>query len=126
MLVHGFNTAESHRRASHEIFEGTWKGVAALFGHAGASSDAPSPTQANQWQAMHIAFACSGDIEAARDALRKARRAAESVGEIEDIFSVKAYRMVPVPEFLAINDAMLAGLDRGELWDGMKLPAAKT
>ena len=80
--------------------------------------------QANQWQAMHIAFACSGDHAAARDALRKARRAAESVGEIEDVFSVKGYRMVPVSEFLAINDEMLAALDRGELWDGMKLPAA--
>ena len=122
MLVHGFNSAESYRRASREIAEGIWKQVAELFGHAGASSDAPSPMQANQWQAMHIAFACSGDLLGARDALRKARRAAESVGEIEDVFSVKGYRMVPVSEFLAITAEMLAALDRGELWDGMKLP----
>ena len=125
MLVHGFNSAESHRRATREIDKDSWKNVAELFGLAGASSDAPSPSQANQLQAMHIAYACSGSISGARDALRKARRAAESVGEIEDIFSVKDYRMVPVAEFLEINDEMVAALDRGELWDGMKLPAAK-
>ena len=120
-FIHRFNSAESKRRSSQAIFENQWKLLAEQFADAGAAIDSPSPTQANQWQAMHIAFACSGDLAAARDALRKARRAAESISEIEDVFSVKAYREVPVAEFLAINDEMLAALDQGELWDGMKL-----
>ena len=125
LMVHGFNLAEAYRRASGTVASEVWQKVAQMFGPAGVSSDAASPDQANRWQAMHIAFACSGDLVAARDALKKARRAAEGVGEIEDIFTVKSYLMVPVLEFLAINDEMLAALDRGELWDGMKLPAAK-
>ena len=121
MMVHGFNYAEAHRRASGIITPEAWQNIVRSFGPAGVSSDAASPEQANRWQAMHIAYAATGDTDAARDALRKARRSAEGVGEIEDIFTVKSYRMVPVAEFIAINDEMLAALDRDELWDGMKL-----
>jgi hypothetical protein len=52
-------------------------------------------------------------------------RAGVAVGELEDLFSVKSYRMTPVSEFLENNDEMLAALNRGELWDGMKLPETK-
>jgi hypothetical protein len=122
VLRTAFNLAEATRRAYGKVDVEIWKQVAAFFNSAGASSDAPLPLQANQFQAMHIALACSGEILQAKEALHKARRAAEMVGEIEDIFSVQDYRMAPVAEFLSINDAMSTALDRGELWDGMKLP----
>ena len=71
---------------------------------------------------MHIAFALTGDLLRARDSLAKARQAAERLGPTEDIFTVKNYTEVPRKEFLAINDEMLAALDRGQLWDSMPLP----
>ena len=73
---------------------------------------------------MHIALACAGDRAAAMDALKKSRRIAEMVGEIEDLFCVRTYRMCPVSDFLRDNDEMLAALERGQLWDGMTLPVA--
>ncbi len=121
-IIHLFNAAEAQRRNSKVLDAAQWKKIAKLFSLPGASSDSPSPTQANRLQAMHIAFACAGDLPAAQDALRKAKYAAESVGEVEDVFTVKFYREVPVRQFIDINNEMLAALSRGELWDGMKLP----
>ncbi len=57
--------------------------------------------------------------------LPKAGLAAELVGLAEDIFTVKTYTNVPVKDFLAINDEMLAALDKGQLWDGMPLSSAE-
>jgi hypothetical protein len=117
-----FNAAEAHRRSTGEICEAQWLAILEMFEQSGTTSNAPLPMQANRWQSIHIPFACKGNVTAAREALQKARRAAMAVGEVEDVFSVKCYCYVPVPEFLAINDEMFAALDRGELWDGMKLP----
>jgi tetratricopeptide (TPR) repeat protein len=122
-MPYAFNAAEAHRRATAEILESEWAGVLNVFEQSGTTSDAALPLQANRWQAVHIGFACTGNIIAAREALQKAKRAAMAVGELEDLFSVKCYRHVAGTEFLSINDEMLAALDRGELWDGMKLPA---
>ena len=61
----------------------------------------------------------------ARQALNKARLAAEILGLVEDIFTVKTYTLVPLPDFIAINDEMLAALDQGRLWDGMILPPSQ-
>ena len=124
-ITYAFNGAEAHRRTAREILVSEWAAVLDMFEQSGMTSDAPLPLQANRWQAIHIAAACVGHLPAAREALKKAHRAAMAVGEVEDVFSVKCYRYVPVSEFLAINEEMLAALDRGELWDGMKLPAAK-
>jgi hypothetical protein len=66
-----------------------------------------------------------GDRDRAHEVLIKARLAAELLGLAEDIFTVKTYTNVPVKEFLAINDEMLAALEKGRLWDGMPLPDAK-
>jgi hypothetical protein len=63
-----------------------------------------------------------GELRRAREALNKARLAAELLGLAEDIFTVKTYTFVPVRDFIAINDEMLAALDKGQLWDGMNLP----
>jgi tetratricopeptide (TPR) repeat protein len=124
-LVHSFNLAEASRRASGKVDQSAWKGVIKLFEHAGETSDVPLPLQANRWQAMHVPFALTGSVPKAKDALAKARHAAELLGDIEDMFSVKTYTDVPVPEFLTINDQMSAALERGQLWDKMKLPNGK-
>jgi len=75
---------------------------------------------------MHIAFAMVGDIARAREVLNKARLVAELLGLAEDIFTVKNYTWVPLETFLAINQEMLAALEKGQLWDGMPLPSAQT
>jgi MinD-like ATPase involved in chromosome partitioning or flagellar assembly len=121
-LVRTFNYAEALRRSGRKPRTNTWKGVIALFNESGETSDTPLIFQANRWQAMHIPFALNGDVHRAREALAKARHAAELVGMAEDIFNVKTYTEVPVEEFVKINDEMLAALDRGQLWDGMPLP----
>ncbi|MDR3405898.1 MAG: AAA family ATPase [Chthoniobacter sp.] len=123
MLTLAFNLAESTRRGHNVIEPNIWKQVVAFFGKVGTSSDAPLPIQAYRWQAMHVAYACGGDLDAAREALRKAQRAAEAAGEIEDIFSIAVYLPVPVFEFIEINKAMIEALERWELWDGMNLSA---
>jgi hypothetical protein len=66
----------------------------------------------------------TSDTPRAREALLKARHAAELLGPAEDIFTVKNYTNVSVKEWITINDEMLAALDRGQLWDGMPIPAA--
>lgn len=125
-LVHSFNLAECNRRLGREMNPDTWRRIIALFDHSGAASSAPLTLQANRFQAMHIAFAMVGDVARAREALVKARMAAELLGLAEDIFTVKTYTNVPIRDFLAINDEMLAALDQGRLWDGMPLPPPQT
>ena len=122
LLIHTFNLAEALRRSGRKLRTNPWKEVITLFNKSGETSDAPLIMQANRWQAMHIPFALNGDIFRAREALAKARHAAELLGLAEDIFTVKNYGEVPVKEFLKINDKMLAALNRGQLWDGMLLP----
>jgi tetratricopeptide (TPR) repeat protein len=122
ILLYSFNAAEANRRATGTLAHEQWNEVVRVFEKGGASSDMPRSIQANRWQAMHIAFAGIGDLTRAREALEKAGRAAQALGEFEDIFCVKSYQLVPVAEFLTINNEMLAALDHGELWDGMKVP----
>jgi hypothetical protein len=92
------------------------------FKNDGSGGLIPDNVQANRWQAIHIAFALIGDTTRAREALMKARHAAELLGLAEDIFTVKNYTNLPVDGFIQITDEMLAALDRGHLWDGMPLP----
>jgi hypothetical protein len=56
--------------------------------------------------------------------LRKAKQAAELLGEIEDLYTVKSYDNVSQPEFLKITDEMIVALDKGMLWDGFPIPNA--
>ena len=96
-----------------------------FFDKSGEMASAPLILQANRFQAIHIAFAMVGDPDRAREALTKARMAAELLGLAEDIFTVKTYTNVPVRDFIAINDEMLAAINKGQLWDGMPLPTAE-
>ncbi len=118
-----FNAAESGRRAGRSIPLKTWKTVIELFERFPALGGAPIGT-ANHCQAMHIPYALVGDLEKAMDCLRKARRVAETVNDLEQVFTVRDYRDVDRDEFKAINQELLAALERGELWDGTKLPVS--
>ena len=126
MLIFAFNLTEAQRRKHPKVKNGTWNDVVSFFDSAGEVSASPLGIQANRWQAIHIGFAMTGNLVRAKESLIKARHAAELLGSAEDLFTVKTYTMVSVKEWLAINDEMLAALDRGELWDGMKLPATGT
>lgn len=119
-LRHLFNAAEARRRLTGRIDRPEWLKIVHLSTQA-PISDMPLPQQANRFQALHIAMAVIGDIAGAEEILRKAHRAAEAVGETEEIFSVATYHNVPVSEFLHTNNQMGAALLRNELWDGMKL-----
>jgi tetratricopeptide (TPR) repeat protein len=122
MLTFAFNLTEAQRRQHPKVKNETWNDVISFFDSAGEVSASPLGIQANRWQAIHIGFAMTGNIARAKDSLLKARHAAELLGSAEDLFTVKTYTNVSVKEWLAINDEMLTALDRGELWDGMKLP----
>jgi MinD-like ATPase involved in chromosome partitioning or flagellar assembly len=124
LMIHFFNWLEASRRLTRTVEMKNWRAVLNLFETVGETSNAPLLFQANRWQAIHIAFALTGDIARARDALSKAHHAAEIVGLAEDIFSVKTYTNVSAKEFIEINNEMLAALDQGRLWDGMPLPTA--
>jgi cellulose biosynthesis protein BcsQ len=124
VMITMFNATEALRRKSRDPQTINWQVVITLFGSSGDSSTAPLVLQAKHWQAMHIPFALTGDVGRARDALAKARQAAEHLGPAEDIFTVKTYTEVPVKDFLQVTEEMLAALDRGQLWDGMSLPLA--
>jgi hypothetical protein len=103
-----------------------WRPIVDLFDKSGETASAPLIWQANRFQAIHIPLAMVGELRRAREVLTKARLAAELLGLAEDIFTVKTYTFVPVRDFIAINDEMLAALDKGQLWDGMPLPPAQT
>jgi MinD-like ATPase involved in chromosome partitioning or flagellar assembly len=123
-MAHSFNAAESGRRAGRLVSQETWKRIISQFEEFPALSGLPTMT-ANLCQAIHIAYAMVGDISMAKESLRKAIKAVESVNELETIFSARDYRYVNRDEFKSTTEDLLAALDRGELWDGMKLlPAA--
>jgi MinD-like ATPase involved in chromosome partitioning or flagellar assembly/tetratricopeptide (TPR) repeat protein len=124
-IAHSFNHLESLRRSARKSTPDLWQPMVDLFDKSGETSSAPLILQAHRFQQIHIAFAMVGDVARAREALTKARMAAELLGLAEDIFTVKTYTNVPIKDFLAINDEMLAALDKGQLWDGMPLPTAE-
>ena len=126
LLVHSFNRVESMRRLVREPRPELWRPIVDRFDKSGETSSEPLIFQANRFQAMHIAFAIVGDLDRARDALIRSRMAAELLGLAEDIFTVKTYTNVPVRDFIAINDEMLAAINKGQLWDGMSLPTPKS
>ena len=120
-LAYTFNLAESRRRAGIIPDMTLWRRVIKLFEESGRIADMPPTIQANQLQAIHVAFALIGDLDHAKECLMKARDAARRLGDADDVFSVVTYSELPVSQFMAYNDDMLAALERGELWDGTKL-----
>lgn len=123
-VFYELHRAEAVRRSVREARPKIWARVLSHFSEA--TLDAPMPVLASRLQAMHIPLAVVGDRARARGVLNKSRLVAELLGLAEDIFTVKTYTNVPIKDFLAINDEMLAALDKGQLWDGMPLPPAQT
>lgn len=123
-MIHEFNAAESSRRAGRLVPAQTWKKITALFEEFPALGGLPAMT-ANHCYAIHIAYAMAGDVSTAKECLRKSLRAAETINDLENIFSVRDYRFVNRDEFKATTEELLAALERGELWDGTKLPASQ-
>jgi tetratricopeptide (TPR) repeat protein len=124
-MANAFNAAESSRRAGHLVRLEVWKNIITQFEEFPALGGLPTMT-ANLCQAIHIAYAMVGDVATAKESLRKALKAVETVNDLETIFSARDYRFVNRDEFKAITEELLAALDRGELWDGMKLPPPQT
>lgn len=120
-MIARFNLAEAKRRNGENPTYEEWRDVVDLYEKSGETSEAQLPLQANRLQAIHIAYALSGDMKRAREVLIKAKQAADLLGDIEDLFTVKSYQNVPQPEFLKINEEMIAALDQGTLWDGFPI-----
>jgi tetratricopeptide (TPR) repeat protein len=123
-MAYQFNAAESNRRSGHRVSPEKWKTIIALFEKFPALGGPPDIT-ANRYQAIHIAYAMLGNIATAKECLQKALKAAEPINDVEDIFSVRDYKHVKRDEFKVTTEELMAALERGELWDGTKLPAAK-
>jgi tetratricopeptide (TPR) repeat protein len=114
-----FCIAEAKRRISGKIDRIQWCNVvnmmekSALFGYRTASIAGG--------QAASIAFACAGRIEEAIQILQKTERMIERSSPLLLISSATDFRIHDAEEFYKITQQMLEALDRGELWDGMKL-----
>jgi cellulose biosynthesis protein BcsQ len=119
-LICIFNAAESSRRASHVVADAPWKMVIQIF-ESLAYENTPVNAQANQFQAMHVAYACVGELEKAKQILMKAANCGLATGKALTIFSLKSYTYVSVDIFLEENKEMLSALQRGHLWDGMEM-----
>jgi MinD-like ATPase involved in chromosome partitioning or flagellar assembly len=122
-MIDTFNAAEANRRAGHSVSPETWRTIISLFEKFPAMGILPTMT-ANHCQAMHIPYAMVGDVSTARECLRKALKASETLNDLESIFSVQEYRFVNREQFRTTTEELNAAVERGELWDGTKLPAA--
>lgn len=118
-----FNAAESGRRGGKPVPVNFWKQIVSIYEHIPAYGGSPTVT-ASHCQLIHIAYALSGDLSKAQECLRRALSAAETVNDLETIFSVRDYRFVTRDEFRSTTEELLAALKGGELWDGTKLPTA--
>ena len=122
-----FNIAESTRRASKEVRPGEWMPVIHRFEKALPEiRSSPLSQRANRLQAMHIAYACAGDMERAKMLLEETAKLISQASPQERLFCVADYDRISLPEFTARNKAMREGLNHGQLWDGMKLNLDKT
>ncbi len=117
-LTSKFNVAEAIRRTTGKADQSQWSEVIKLFEKKQPVS---AMRESNQAQAMHIAYACVGNLERAKDFLQRAALYAAPLPNKAVIFSVRRYAFVAKTEFLEDNRYLLLALERGELWDGMKL-----
>lgn len=120
-LVYTFNLAESTRRSTGQNPVHLWRHVIQLY--VDDRKDI-SGIRANQAQAMHIPYACVGELSAARELLLEANRQAMILPEATEIFSVQIFRYVKRETFVKHTLECLESLDDGRLWDGMPMPSA--
>jgi len=125
-LVYRFNVAEARRRADLKIWPETWEQVVGIFEKTASNiSSLPLVSRANQFQAMHIAYACVGNLPRAKELLDETAKLVSQASRQERLFSVADYEYVSFQDFLERNRQMSEALDRLELWDGMKLLGQK-
>jgi MinD-like ATPase involved in chromosome partitioning or flagellar assembly len=115
-----FNAAEAIRRATRQANGPMWDSVVELYEKR--RQRWPVNMEANIAQAMHVAYACRGDLLRARQLLQNATELATSAAGT--IFSVTTYKFVSKEKFLDDVNKCKQALDKGQLWDGMSLPAA--
>jgi tetratricopeptide (TPR) repeat protein len=121
-LVSLFNLAEAGRRATGKANREDWRRVIKVFEDASAGvSSMTAAGRANQTQAMHIAYAAIGKLDKAAGLLDETRKILQQASPQERVFCVADYDHLPLKDFLQRNQEMREALDRGELWDGMKL-----
>lgn len=121
-LVPVFNLSEAERRLDI-IDDKGWKQLIDIFEKISSGVQAENPARRmNQLQAMHIAYACAGQIDIAQKLLNEVEKIAQQVSKKERIFCVASYRHEPLNAFLEQNTQMKDALSRNELWDGMRLP----
>jgi len=117
-----FNLAEARRRVTGKSRREDWTHVVEIFEKSATGiSSLPNAIRANNTQAMHIAFACVGNISKAKELIEETAKILDHVSRQERIFCVADYDNLPLSKFLERNQEMSEALDRGELWDGMKL-----
>lgn len=117
-----FSIEEAKRRASGKIEIASWQKLIALFEDASAKISAlPLADRANYSHAMHICYACVGNLDRARSLLDETSQTLEGASRNERVYTVADYDYHKLEEFLELNSQMREALDRCELWDGMKL-----
>lgn len=117
-----FNYAEAERRDIGQVNHDRWAEVVTTFEaiSSGVSSLA-TPLRANQTQAMHIAYACVGNLEKAISLLKDTEKVLKHASSQERVFCVAKYDYLSLKKFQTINQEMMNSLNHRELWDGMKL-----
>lgn len=121
LLIAHFNVAEAARRSAM-LQQVDWELIITIFESAAAGVNSSGlPERLNYLQAMHVPYACVGKLDQARELLDEVAKLAQHVSSRERIFCVGIYERLSKDEFLEFNRRMREALDRGELWDGMKL-----
>lgn len=114
-----FCLVEARRRAEGKIVKTEWKRLVEKMEESHRLGY-PNGKLAGTHPAS-IAFACIGDITRARETLRRAERLLRRSSRFLRISSATDFEVHGAEAFADITKSMLEALDRGELWDGMKL-----
>jgi MinD-like ATPase involved in chromosome partitioning or flagellar assembly len=117
-----FMIAEARRRSTGTIVRADWKPLADRFLSGALTRYSVNPTvRCFGNQLSYLAFACSGNIQDARKILVETEQLIPSISKFEELFSVTDFRHHSPNELATHLRNMLEALDRGELWDGMKV-----
>lgn len=130
LLATWFNLSEARRRTTNTIAPLDWMTVLGDLEKNPIDSTTTNDLNvaamiANRFQAMHVAYAVTGNLAKAAECLDRALSIASTLNPTALIFSVATYSMVSTSEFIAATTAMRSALSQGRLWDGMPLTPEK-
>lgn len=130
LLSTWFNLAEARRRTTSTVSPLDWMTVLGELEKNPIDSTSTTDLNvaaliANRFQAMHVAYALTGNVTKAAECLDRALSIASTLNQTALLFSLATYTMVSTNEFIASTVAMKAALTQGRLWDGMQLAAEK-